>query len=353
MTNIQKQWKKVEYTRNQIKKAGNTIRKECTPEERKKAEKIIDNWRAAHAYPLQVIYWYLKNMVPSDGSVLVAQRLKRLESIEEKLKREPNMSLLNIQDLGGCRLVFNSIDDVYSYYNKYKNSRIRHKFIKESDYIASPKKSGYRSLHAVYEYHSDTGIDYNNKMYIEIQFRTKLQHLWATAVETMSLFKDINLKAGEGDEDIKRFFALVSSLFAIEENSPVVPETSNDINVLTKEICDLDRKHNYLNFLTSIRVANKFEEDNSNTSDDGFCVLTLSYNETSNNNGSKLTVKRFKASDFISAEIYYSNLEKKQLPNTDTVLVRVSKFSELRSTYPNYFTDISDFVYKVQRYIKA
>ena len=346
MTNIQTQWKKVEYTRSQIKKAGSMIRKDCTPEERKKAVDIIENWRAAHAYPLQIIYRYLKNMAPSDGSVLVAQRLKRLESIEDKLKRETNMSLLNIQDLGGCRLIANSIDDVYSYYKRYKESKVRHKFIKEFDYIASPKKSGYRSLHAVYEYHSDTETDYNNKMFIEIQFRTKLQHLWATAVETMSLFKNINIKAGEGDEDIKRFFALVSSLFAIEENSPVVPETSNNIKELTKEIRDLDRKHNYLKFLNSIRVANKFEEDNFQTNNNEFCVLSLNYND------SKLIVKRFKASDFISAELYYSNLEKLQLPNTDTVLVRVSKFSELKSTYPNYFTDISDFVYKVQRYIK-
>ena len=40
----------------------------------------------------------------------------------------------------------------------------------------------------VYQYKSDRIETYNRNMLIEIQFRTHLQHIWATAVETMGLF---------------------------------------------------------------------------------------------------------------------------------------------------------------------
>ena len=284
-------------------------------------------------------------MASGNKRILVAQRLKRLESIVGKLEREPSMSLWNMQDLGGCRFIVPSIKDVYEYYDKYRRSRIRHIFVDCNDYIANPKASGYRSLHAVYKYHSDQNETYNKNMLIEIQFRTHLQHLWATAVETMGLFKNVAIKSGQGDDDVNRFFALVSSLFALEEKMPVVPNTPTDPIELINEIRNLDRKNNYLNFLTSIRVANKFEEDNSKAKNNEYCVLTLNYNTY------QLTIKRFKSSEIDKANLYYTELEKRPLPNTDTVLVRVSSFSALKSAYPNYFSDISEFVAKVKKYI--
>lgn len=53
------------------------------------------------------------------------------------------MSLWTMQDLGGCRFIVPTVSDVYTYANKYKNSRIRHKFVNSYDYISTPKKSGY------------------------------------------------------------------------------------------------------------------------------------------------------------------------------------------------------------------
>lgn len=339
-------WKTVEYSRSQIIKAGKTIRKGCTREQEDQALAIIDNWRAAHAFPLQVVYMHLKNMGKEHNDVIVAQRLKRLNSIVAKLKREPSMSLWKIQDLGGCRYIVSSVDEVYESYNKYKNSRIRHRFVNDNDYIKNPKESGYRSLHAVYEYHSDRTETYNRNMMIEIQFRTHLQHLWATAVETMGLFKNISIKAGEGDQNTNRFFALVSSLFAIEENMPVVPNTSDNQTELIEEIRRLDKANNYLNFLNSIKVANKIEESNNVARDEEYCVLSLNYESN------QLSIKRFKASEIESANNYYAELEKESFSNTDTVLVKVSSFSTLKSAYPNYFSDISDFVSKVENYIR-
>ena len=87
---IQPKWKTVEYSRNQIIKAGKTIRNtDATEEETEEAIKVIDNWRAAHAFPLHVIYIHLRRMgQQSLKNVIVAERLKRLESITNKLKKK-------------------------------------------------------------------------------------------------------------------------------------------------------------------------------------------------------------------------------------------------------------------------
>ena len=66
---------------------------------------------------------------------------------------------------------------------------------------------------------------YNKNMLIEIQFRTKLQHIWATAVEMMGIYTKSNLKSSKGNKDVLRFFVLVSSIFAKMENMPICSDT--------------------------------------------------------------------------------------------------------------------------------
>ncbi len=344
----QPKWKQVEYSRTQIIKAGKTIRKDDISEsEKENAIKIIDNWRAAHAYPLHVIYMHLRRMGERDKSIIVAERLKRLDSILNKLRREPSMSLWTMQDLGGCRFIVPTIEDVYKYSEIYESSQKRHQLKETYDYIAKPKTSGYRSVHRVYEYHSDKTDTYNKNMLIEIQFRTHLQHLWATAVETMGLFTKKAIKSGQGDDDVKRFFVLVSSLFAIEEKQPIVPNTINDISELVSEIEALNAKHNYLDFLRGIKVAVDYQDKKDNKKVlFAFYILVLNY-ETH-----RLRILPFQASEFDTANQLYNHLEsQKTKSNMDVVLVRVSSFDILKLAYPNYFSDINEFVNIVKSYL--
>ena len=110
----QPKWKIVENSRSQIINAGKTIRNEdISNEERNSAIKVIDNWRAAHAFPMHVIYMHLRRMCSQNEDVIVAERLKRLKSITNKLKREKAMNLWTMQDLGGCRVIVPKISDVY------------------------------------------------------------------------------------------------------------------------------------------------------------------------------------------------------------------------------------------------
>lgn len=338
-------WKQVEYSRAQIDKAGKTFTDEnATAEDILQAEKIADNWRGAHAFPLQVFYMHLKRMTGDD--VIVAQRLKRLDSIIKKLKRYKNMSLLRMQDLGGCRVIVPNVKQVYDVVAQYQGSRIRHIYKNNHDYIKEPKPDGYRSYHLVYEYHSDKKNEYNKKLLIEIQVRTYLEHLWATAVETMGLFTNVALKAGAGDELTKRFFALVSSLFAIEEGMPLVPETPDNREAIIVEVQAIQAKTNIIDKLSGIKVAANYLEG-KNDLVDGYYILVLNYNTH------LLKLKSFHRNDNIEAENVYAKIESTRAETQiDAVMVSVSSFAALRSAYPNYFTDIGEFVEKLKNYLK-
>lgn len=123
----QPKWKVVEYSRSQIINAGSIIRGDgSTDDQITEATRVIDNWRAAHAFPLHVIYIHLRGMAKDKSSVIVAERLKRLDSIVNKLKREKNMNLWTMQDLGGCRVIVPTVEDVYAFSEKYESSRKRH-----------------------------------------------------------------------------------------------------------------------------------------------------------------------------------------------------------------------------------
>ena len=342
----QPKWKVVEYSRSQIINAGRTIRNEqSSPDEIKGATKIIDNWRAAHAFPLHVIYMHLRRMCSPSNKIIVAERLKRLDSIIGKLKREQS-NLWTMQDLGGCRVIVPNVQDVFDYFEKYEKSSKRHVFKKKNNYIDNPKASGYRSLHAVYVYHSDKNDTYNKNMLIEIQYRTHLQHLWATAVETMGLFTKESIKSGFGSDDVKRFFVLISALFAKREKTPLPPNVVDNMDEIIHEIKIINNKNNYLGFLSGIRVAVDNQKSKTLNSSVAYYILILNYNSQ------KLQIKAFRASQIEMANEIYNSIEATRAETKiDAVLVRVSSFNTLKKAYPNYFSDIGEFVKLVKSYI--
>jgi ppGpp synthetase/RelA/SpoT-type nucleotidyltranferase len=74
------------------------------------------------------------------------------------------------------------------------------------DYILSPKNSGYRSVHLLYKYNSDKKApSIYNGLFIEVKIRSRLQHAWATAVETVVTFLQQALKSSQGEEEWLRF----------------------------------------------------------------------------------------------------------------------------------------------------
>lgn len=346
----QPRWKVPEYSKRQINAAGDIIRNDsATSKERSNALRIVDNWRSAHAYPLHVFYMNLRGKAGSRTDILVVERMKRLESIVGKLKREDGMQLYRMQDLGGCRMVVPNLKEVYEYSQKFKKSRIRHEWKKTNDYIQHPKPSGYRSLHLVYKFITDTpekDIFNQYPMLIELQFRTHLQHIWATALETIGLFTNQALKAGQGSKEILRFFVVVSSLFAIREGCPVCPGTVDDETELISEMEYLNSHHHILDMLRAIRMA--FDKANDETTDKrGYYILQLDYERL------ELTRWVFKPSELdVATEVYDYLEEHRGDKPLDIVLVRAASYAAVKAAYPNYFLDIGEFIELVEDYLK-
>lgn len=343
------QWEIPKYSKSEINKAGKIIISVNTASLRdinitlgdiEESNNILNNWRSAHAYPLQVICGNLRLRNPD---AIVVQRLKRLDSIIDKLRRNPDMNLYRMQDLGGCRVIVNAVDQVYEAIEKYKNSRIRHILKREYDYIKNPKNSGYRSYHMVYQFHSDKKDTYNKNMLIEIQFRTKLQHIWATAVEMMGIYTKSQLKASIGNKDILRFFVLVSSVFAKIENMPICPDTNDNYNILISEIKQIDKKINLISRLSALSVAINHTNTDKAMKGKRYYVLILNYEKK------LLRVRGFSPSQIELATKVYNEIEATNNPDIDAVLVSAISFDSLKAAYPNYFTDISQFVDMMRR----
>lgn len=330
-------WETPKFSKKQIDRAGKIIvSPDSTVLQEMEALEVLNNWRSSHAYPLQVIASNLRRKNPN---AIVVQRLKRLDSITGKLKRFPEMSLYRMQDLGGCRVILDDVKDVYESVRNYKYSRIRHILKREDDYIIHPKASGYRSYHMVYQFHSDTKDTYNKNMLVEIQFRTQYQHIWATALETMGVYTKTALKASIGDKDILRFFTLVSSVFAIGESTPTCPGTPDNYKDLVSEIKEIDKCLNIVSRLSALSVAIKYtNEKYNNNKEKGYYLLRLDFEKK------LLNVNAFSPMQIELATKTYNQIESINNPNIDSVLVSATSFDVLKAAYPNYFTDISQFV---------
>lgn len=327
-------WVEPGTTSSQVQRAGKLLVKpDTSPEDRASALLVVDNWRSAHGFPLNTLTQNLHNhAMKVDPNADVVRRMKRMPSIEKKLTREPTMSLTKMQDLGGCRAIVATMAEVDQLVQSIANSRQRHTALRPSDYIAAPKRSGYRSVHLPFAYQSRQNTVWNGLL-IEMQIRTRIQHAWATAVETVSVFTGQDLKASQGDPDWLRFFALASSVFATRESQPPVPDTPTDYDELIAEVQALAEKLNVRSKLEGYRTGMTVSEAHSNAT---YFVLELRIQL------SDLVVYAFQ--DAVDAAATYAVREAETDTDTDVVMVGADDMAALRDAYPNYFGDTSLFI---------
>ena len=330
-------WKTVEYSKKQINTAGQkVILDSISAAERHFYLGIIDNWRAAHAFPMNTFAINLKHQVEDIEGAIVVQRLKRLDTIIGKLKRFPSMALYRMQDLGGCRVILPTIEDVYSIKRKFQTSRIRHILHHEKDYIAIPNpQTGYRGIHLVYKYQSDKREDYNG-LQVEIQIRSKMQHLWATSVETVGIFTQNELKFNQGSDRWLRFFKVVSALFSIEEKSAIVDGVSSNPNDIINELLEIMRELKVGEKLFTIGLATSHMAKIQKSKTPGYYLMALDIK------ASKLNITKFSKMEKATEE--YNRMELEKDSSLDVVLVSAQSFDALMHAYPNYFADIKEFM---------
>jgi hypothetical protein len=301
---------------------------------------IIDNFRASHAHPLNTFHTTLKyrahKLAPK---ALVVQRIKRLDSIAAKLRAKDSMRLTQMQDIGGCRAVMPSVQLVRRLETIYLTSPLVHTLSNNKDYIAEPKATGYRGIHLMYTFAGASSPYAGLK--IEIQIRTALQHKWATAVEAAETFTGQALKSNLGSEEWRRFFALMSSVFALREGCPTVPGTSDNFLVLCEEIRQLNASHHMATVFAAYRAILPRVEQQKNAR---YFLVRL---EPENR---KVFVRGYRKEESMQAHHAYTHAESLVPAGSSVrvVLVSVSSINSLKKAYPNYFLDTEQFLNEVQ-----
>ena len=311
------------------------------------ARRVVGNWRSAHAFPLNALQNGLRQHIRKVvSSATVSQRLKRIPSTVAKLRRFSNMKLSRMQDMGGCRGVVDTVDQVRELQRRYRRSRTNHQQVNGRDYIEGPKESGYRGVHLVYRYQSASNPVYNGLL-IEVQLRTRLQHAWATAVETAGAFLGQALKSSEGERDWLRFFALVSTAFAMDEGCAGVPSTPPDPRVMEDETRMLARQLDVATRLTEYAALFDHIAVDGSAKKQPFFLLErrpdrgyISVTGYTRGELAKSTDEYFRAEERI-----------KDIDGAEVVLVSTDSVAALRRAYPSYYLDTRLFLREVKRVV--
>lgn len=203
-------------TKSQVNKAGRNLRKYLRGEmvalgTYERSLDTLIQFRAVHRRPLTKATMGLRSAVKAEGcAVEVSQRLKRVPTILDKLKREPTLQLANMQDIGGCRAIVRDIDELRRVQRRISRNRPP---LRVSDYIADPRESGYRGVHVVVQY---------DERSIELQLRTPAMHEWAITVEKLSGRLRADLKGGNGPPPVLALLEAISEAMALEERGQTV-----------------------------------------------------------------------------------------------------------------------------------
>lgn len=343
-------WVEPHYSREQVRRAGRAFIDPATPRvDREMARAVINNWRSAHAFPLNSIQMVLRSKVNrlTSGDPVVAQRTKRLPSIVKKLRRFEKMDLPRMHDIGGCRAVLESIDEVRTLEDSYVSAKSRSRNLvgRHDDYISNPKPDGYRGVHVVVNYQGAGRQQAWSGLRVEVQLRTKMQHAWATALETVDTFTKQALKSNVGEPEWMRFFALMGAEVAHREGAPLVPDTPSSSGERRAELRMLARHLKVVDRLTAYGETIRVLEDEVFRGDARHFLLDLDIHQ------GELTVSTY--SNAAAAEDAYGVLEAEAGDDRDIVLVAVSSMAALRRAYPNYFLDTSSFVDLVRDAVTA
>ncbi|MFR0568505.1 RelA/SpoT domain-containing protein [Bifidobacterium apri] len=351
-------------SRRKATAAGHVLRN-CPPgsQEYQDAIAVMLQWREQHIAPTQESFRRLLEISKEIPGSVATYRLKRQSSILAKLTRRGNdFELGAIDDIGGCRLI---VDDMRQVEEACRRMRDLFPEAKPpKNYIERPESSGYRSYHDVVQMRVGEGR--SSLLYrVEIQIRTKLQHYWSTTVEAAGEIYNLDLKTPKPEEDcseekerrIRDSLRVASAIFAMKEGTPMpIQFKGTDVAQLAK----------------AVRSSSDFETllDDLEASDD--TVFPVSWADAVRAEGAGLYLLEFSrteqilnmrafpadASDALdTAVLAYQNAENAgnndgSAPFDNVVLVYARNPDQLKLAYPNYSSNVQEFVAQVKHFFQ-
>lgn len=334
-------------SKNQAKKAGEYLAGCVDPfgDDASAARLVVDEWREAHKEIFLEVPAILKGISYAvDPESFVVGRLKRIDTIIGKLRRPGlNMKLNEMCDIVGCRVIADDVEAVRRIALSIENRLNVKPGTGVKDYIAHPKRNGYRSTHVISRHDAPkAGL---SNLFCETQVRTRLQHAWATALETYDVISRSALKFGGGSAKEERLFALISNAFAIKEASTLVPETPMSKDELRKEFVSLNNDLLAIEKLRACADSVTIVSQKGCFSGDALCLMVIDYEVQ------KTDLFVYDTVDEVEANQMYAKREKMKKGLQDVLLVRVASLSALNEAYPNYSTDIARFLDEVDEFL--
>jgi len=345
-----------EFSGKEVDKAAKILRSDnfSGSKEYEHALTVLAAWRNCHENALNIAFKLLRKTASKvDPNAFVAKRPKRAASIRRKLKLNPEMSLRNMQDIGGCRAVVANSKRVYKVVRELKKKKpdlvIR-------DYVKKPKSSGYRSVHLTGKFSDYTG----KPRKIEIQVRSSIQHSWATAVEIVDIFTGQAIKSNKGMPEWEEFFRLCSEVFAYAEDTSFLETTPvqilierfasefRDVGMPNAKQAPVESAKKLVRSVERLKVTSRFnafyeglriaDEQISKTSFTGYALIQIDTRK------SQLTMRLFEDPDEANTE--YSRTERKYARQDENVIALLSTdaVGGLPQAYPNYFADATKFL---------
>lgn len=276
----------------------------------------LQEFRQTFQEPISNVFNFVLGVARKvDKQCIVTYRIKRIDTIVEKLRRfheNPNgkMNLSRMWDIAGCRCILNSTDENKLYELLKKIQKEYGRDCKVKDYVAEQKDSGYRSIHIYVK-------DHQTQKPIEIQIRNKAQHNWATLVEIVDLLFGTKNKERGADSQLGRFLYLYSKA---EE---LTKEEFSEMLKIERKVKVFERMSNVLtrNYLNIRRQWLKQKTKGS------YFVITA------NRSGSEIvSFPTFKEAETAYYEKYLANSDS----NIVLTHLRMPDFSQISMAYSNY-----------------
>lgn len=276
----------------------------------------LQEFRQTFQEPISNVFNFVLGVARKvDKQCIVTYRIKRIDTIVEKLRRfqeNPNgkMNLSRMWDIAGCRCILNSKDEDKLYVLLKKMQKEYGRDCKVNDYVAEQKDSGYRSIHIYVK-------DHQTQKPIEIQIRNKAQHNWATLVEIVDLLFGTKNKEHGAESLLGRFLYLYSKA------EDLTKEEFSEMLKIERKVKVFERMSNVLtrNYLNIRRQWLKQKTKGS------YFVITA------NKNGSEIvSFPTFKEAETAYYEKYLANSDS----NIVLTHLRMPDFNQISMAYSNY-----------------
>ena len=242
-----------------------------------------------------------------------------------------------MDDIAGCRLIFDNIPELHAFRKSLHGARFSHKLrneIDKYDYIKNPKDSGYRGIHDIYEYNvTSEATSGSNGLFIELQYRTKIQHAWATANEIIGFVTENQPKFDQGDERYLHIMKLTSEILARSFEGSVSCHAAMSSKDVVSEFLRLDSELGFLDLLRGLNASQNKDVKSTN-----FIFMFK--------DGKPLEIKSFRYTPEALRSLFALEREN---PDMDIVLVQGNSTEDVRIAFKNYFSDAKEFIKLIEK----